>query len=294
LEELSIAYVITTMNRAGRCLDKTLASLEALEHPNCRWEIAIGDNGSTDHTRAMVEEFARRMPVPVHYVNQPKPGKCRALNAAILATSASWLALSDDDCYPQPDYLRALEKAVQTHREAAYFGGRVLLYDPTDADITTQYDNSVHIFPPYGLISPGHIHGANMCCRRSAWEQAGGFDNRFGAGTPFGSDDVEFLTRISGQGLGGAFEPSLVVLHHHGRKPGPEMRQRMLYYAEARGAFYAAALGIPSMRAKILRFWLGTTQANIRKGDWDTIKGEIRGAWGLWRTPKEVNLPEKN
>lgn len=67
-----ISVVIPTYNSAP-VLGTTLDHLARQDYPRDKFEIVVLDDGSTDHTRQVVD---RRAPhLPVRYVHQPNAGR---------------------------------------------------------------------------------------------------------------------------------------------------------------------------------------------------------------------------
>ena len=60
---LTVTVAIPTYNRAD-FLRQTLAGLVTQQFPRDHFEILVLDNNSTDHTRAVVAEFASAHPAP--------------------------------------------------------------------------------------------------------------------------------------------------------------------------------------------------------------------------------------
>src|SRR6266571_194474 len=92
-----VSVIIATRNRAA-LLAETLDALSRQRWPRDGFEIVVADNGSTDHTRALVESVAGRTSVPaVQYLYVVEPGKSHAVNAALRFARGDLLAFTDDD-----------------------------------------------------------------------------------------------------------------------------------------------------------------------------------------------------
>jgi glycosyltransferase involved in cell wall biosynthesis len=235
-------------------------------------ELIVVNNGSTDNTAEIIENFQQNSPFPIINVLEPKAGLSNARNAGIIASSGRVIAFTDDDCYPQPDLLREATAAFDTNR-FSYCGGRILLYDNTDAKFACNYKEVFKLIPPFSFLRAGEIQGANMVIKRDLIEKIGLFDPMLGAGTKFRCEDIEYCARASLAGYWGAHVPSLVVYHHHGRKPGPEIENLKLENDYARGAYYAKFI----LKGKInyLSGWIETTisgRENI------SVRKELKGA----------------
>ncbi len=120
--QFSIA--ICTWNRAD-LLRRALASHAAgAIPPGLEWELIVVDNGSTDHTPAVVAEFADRL--PLCYVVEPTRGLSHARNAAVRAARGEYVVWTDDDVLVGAGWLAGYADAVAWWPEAAVFGGPIL------------------------------------------------------------------------------------------------------------------------------------------------------------------------
>jgi glycosyltransferase involved in cell wall biosynthesis len=63
--------------------------------PVCDWEIVLVDNGSTDHTRSIIEEAASDLPIRRCY--EPQAGLSRARNAGLREAAGEYILWTDDD-----------------------------------------------------------------------------------------------------------------------------------------------------------------------------------------------------
>lgn len=90
----SFTIFIPTYNRAS-LLPRAFSSIEAQD---CRdFEVLIIDDGSTDETRQIVEEWRGRVDFPVHYHFQPNQGKPAAHNTAIALANGFFTVILDSD-----------------------------------------------------------------------------------------------------------------------------------------------------------------------------------------------------
>ncbi len=91
------------------------------------FELLLVDDGSSDSTPAIIEEFARADP-RVRPLRLPHGGLIRALNFGIEEASAPWIARFDADDIALPHWLEVLWAARQRYPEAVLFhgGGKTL------------------------------------------------------------------------------------------------------------------------------------------------------------------------
>ncbi len=65
------------------------------------------------------------MRLQIHYVREDRPGKSRALNAALRIAQGKLMVFTDDDVVPQPDWLSQLYSAAQRYPDVNIFGGQI-------------------------------------------------------------------------------------------------------------------------------------------------------------------------
>jgi len=117
---LRISVVIVTRNRA-RYLEGCLKALRQLSRkPE---EIIVIDNGSSDETASVIEEFAGKN--PVRYIYEEQEGISRARNTGVKAATGEIVAFVDDDAMADPDWLSGIEAAFLENPEVGIVGGAI-------------------------------------------------------------------------------------------------------------------------------------------------------------------------
>ncbi|MCC2975216.1 glycosyltransferase family 2 protein [Sphingomonas sp. PL-96] len=269
---MDISLIICTRNRAAQ-LGPCLEAVAGLRFDGS-WELVMVDNGSTDATRATIEAFRVRVPFPVRIVHQPVPGLGNARNAGIAAAESALVAFTDDDCYVAPDLLTRVVAAF-AQPDLGYVSGRILLHDPSDYPATINESTQPLRFPPGRYLAPGAIRGANLAFRRAALDAIGWFDPLFGSGARFPAEDVDAAGRCSLHGWAGAYDPSITVSHHHGRK-ARHVRGLFRDYDYGRGAYHAKLLLHDRAAGAALRGWAGLPRRMRARPS--TLWWEVAGA----------------
>lgn len=129
----SVEVIITTYN-STRALHLTLISLELQSmQPD---GLCIADDGSGPETKALIDEWAARLPYPVRHVWHEDNGfeKCRILNSAIESSAAEFLIFLDGDVLIHPDFLKRHFDLRQRGRYST--GSLIRLDDQATQDLT--------------------------------------------------------------------------------------------------------------------------------------------------------------
>src|SRR5438067_2246813 len=118
-----VTVAICTFNRA-ESLRRTLESLGAMQVPDdIDWEVLVVNNKSTDHTDAVIADFAERLPIRREY--EERPGQSNARNRAIGTAKGDYIIWTDDDVVVDRGWLAAYADAFRSRPEAAVFGGPI-------------------------------------------------------------------------------------------------------------------------------------------------------------------------
>ncbi|HEY7658449.1 MAG TPA: glycosyltransferase family 2 protein [Burkholderiales bacterium] len=118
------AVIITTYN-TPKALAAVLEGYLAQDAHD--FELIVADDGSTDDTRRVIEDYARRAQFPLHHVWQEDRGfrAAAARNRALAAARADYIIFSDGDCVPSRHFVATHRRLAEPGRFLA--GNRVLL-----------------------------------------------------------------------------------------------------------------------------------------------------------------------
>lgn len=254
-----ISVVICTYNRAEQ-LPRCLSSFEKIEtqHP---WELIVVDNNSSDHTSDVVNNFAKSSSVKLKLVKEVQQGLGSARRCGVTHASYNIVALTDDDCYPSPNYIDALyisfEKHLKNNSNLGFIGGRVELFDKRDLPITIQTSRQLKVYNQNTIVKPGQIHGANFAFYKHVIEEVGSFDPLFGSGARFPCEDIDLMANCLAAGYIGIYDPDVVVYHDHGRRTKEDLVKLEESYDIGRGAFLCkhVVLG-KGLRFQYFKYWL--------------------------------------
>ncbi|WP_347330617.1 glycosyltransferase family 2 protein [Marinimicrobium locisalis] len=118
---MKLSVIMTTYN-SPVWLEKVLWGYSAQTHTD--FDIVIGDDGSTNETREMIDRLREETGLAITHLWQEDDGfrKCRILNKCILEASSEYLVFTDGDCIPRKDFLavHASEARPGTYLSGGY------------------------------------------------------------------------------------------------------------------------------------------------------------------------------
>lgn len=202
--EPSVGVVIATRDRADS-LATTLEHVTALPE---RPPVLVVDNGSTDHTRAMIAERFPQVRVLAHSANRG----ALARNDGVRALEVPYIAFSDDDSWWRPGALARAGRVMTEHPRLGLLAAQVRVGpderpDPINAALAASTAGWADDLPGpevFGFLACAAV------VRRSAYLQAGGFHPVIF----FGGEETLLAYDLAANGWGVAYCPE-VVAHHH-------------------------------------------------------------------------------
>jgi glycosyltransferase involved in cell wall biosynthesis len=230
MKVMSASILICTYNRA-QMLRETLAAVQALQRPpECDVEIVVVDNNSSDDTARVIAEATQQPGIPIVSAREPEQGKSFALNRGLKIVRGDVVALTDDDVWPDPDWLVHIVADFRA-RDVTFVFGKVLprwARQPPPEILTPRADC---IWGPLAIVDYGDLPadyqpdtpgqrlpiGANLSFTRSALCAIGGWRTDLGKvnGTLISGADHEIFMRLRRHGLySGYYEPAVMVRHY--------------------------------------------------------------------------------
>jgi glycosyltransferase involved in cell wall biosynthesis len=224
---MDFSVIICTYNRSHNlpnCIDY-LARQQGVE--NFDWEVLIVDNNSSDNTRQVVEDLARKSPLRLRYVFEPQQGLNYARNRGIEESDSRYFCYVDDDILVDPHWLAALYQALET-KDADAVGGRIHL-DP-DIKLPPWITPEVQGFlgyQDYGeepFMMDGksqYPYGGNMSINRRVVDRIGMFNPKLGRkgegrsrNELFKGAETDYFHRLAATGNARIYyEPGAIVYH---------------------------------------------------------------------------------
>jgi glycosyltransferase involved in cell wall biosynthesis len=208
-----ITIIICTRNRA----DDLRETLDAIGRCDVRAgrkvEMLVVDNGSTDHTKAVIESAV--MPsINVKYLYQPKAGVSWARNMATAAAKGEAILCTDDDGRPCRDWIVGMTEPLLNGDADAIAGGITLAPHLERPWMTPSYRGRLATTAEMRPDDPGCMVGGNMAFHRRVLTRVPSFDIELGPAGLGSYDETLFSWQIiqAGFRLKSAFDAN--VEHH--------------------------------------------------------------------------------
>ncbi|MES2694260.1 MAG: glycosyltransferase [Verrucomicrobiota bacterium] len=262
---LKVTVAIPTYNRAD-FLRQTLAGLTQQQFPRDHFEILVIDNNSTDHTLAVVEEFASAHPAP-RYFRERLQGLDYARNRAIVEARGEIIVFGDDDILVKPDWLAQMAVpliADTATRRIGAVGGEVIPVFPDGLpDWVREWHAPLAFRSDLGPVEAKHSPmGANLAFPLWIFEKLGRFHTALdrAAGNYFSGGDSEMIRRVRAAGLEVWFAPGAAVQHQMPASRTTFRYARRHAFDSARSRVIDRA-GLPGAKGYLAGRWI----ANIAK-----------------------------
>lgn len=212
----SLSIIIPTYNRAA-VLSKALEGYLGQSRPELIRELIVIDDGSTDDTEAVVQEFNKRSDFAIRYLRQSNKGPAAARNFGIREAVSDLVLFSDSDIVPARDLV---EQHMEWHRRNPLLTSAVLGYVTWPAEIRpTPFmrwygEDRIFAFRHLRNKQEADFHffyTCNVSLKTEFLRSAGQFDEDFKTAA---YEDIELAYRLSKRGLKILYNPAAVGYHY--------------------------------------------------------------------------------
>jgi GT2 family glycosyltransferase len=225
----------------GDRVDSLRRCVEAVANGTTRpARLLVVDQSGGTTLRTAVEAIAAA--VPIELVAQPRLGLAASRNLALDRLADGIVAVTDDDCVPDREWLSAIARAFAADPSLAAVTGPVLPLPATPRrtePVSSRSRSEAGVFS--GRVAPWHVGtGGNMALNPA---RLGGlrFDERLGAGTPGqAGEDIAMIDRLLARGERIRYEPEAIVCHE--RQSSARRRASRYGYGHGVGAMIGLGL----------------------------------------------------
>jgi glucosyl-dolichyl phosphate glucuronosyltransferase len=182
---VKLSVIVPTRNRVDR-LKRFLDSLKRQTLSVNSFEVIVVDNGSSDHTKSVVQSFAPSL--PLSYSFKEEPGLHVGRHEGMRLAQTGILVYADDDVEAEPTWLEAINDSFDDPA-VTLVGGNVFpaFEESPPAWLKCLWERHVYKGQALGALSvldfgkgrfeidPGYVWGCNYSIRRDILLRAGGF-----------------------------------------------------------------------------------------------------------------------
>ena len=234
IHEPELSIVVLTYNR-HQLLRDCLQSLMEQDIASQQIELVVADDGSTDATSRVVEEFRRKHPRLV-YVRQPHKGIPATRNLGIRHATGRLVAIVADDYILAPDYATTILRFFEEHPHAEIVRFKIIAsrddifsrlshfyYEISfmnrllpQPELTDNFEKLKRYFkrlpvPKTEITAEHGLEAAGAAAfRRSVFDKAGLFDEDLLRG-----EDTDYTRRLKAIGISVYYNPFHEVRHQY-------------------------------------------------------------------------------
>lgn len=267
----TFTIVVPTHGRAGS-LRRCLEALAVQTLPPADWDAIVVDDGGREDLEPLVEAVRERMRVEL--IRQPQSGPASARNAGAAAATGRYLAFTDDDCVPAPDWLAALARAFE-RSPGDMLGGATVngVRGNPYSDVSQAIVSYLYEYYNRGGAAR-FLTSNNMAVPAERFRTLGGFSQGYRLAA---AEDRDLCERWLHAGYSMALVPDAIVEHHHVLGLRTFWQQHFHYGRGAHGFHRSRAeQGRAPMGTEPLGFYLGLLRYPFLR--WDLLSGAHRAA----------------
>jgi len=171
-----VSVVIAAKNESEN-LTRHLPGILNQDYP--KYEVILINDQSTDGSDFIINDFLKEYPQLVSFSTVDKKGKKNALSLGIQNAKYPWILCTDADCNPNSEHW--IKSMIRTHANADLILGYGP-YQPCSSFLNAFIEYETwYIAVQYmsaALQNCAYMGvGRNLCFRKSAWEEVGGYQS---------------------------------------------------------------------------------------------------------------------
>ncbi len=218
-----VSIIIPVFNKADLTKQCLIELARVTERVN--YEVIVVDNDSSDETA----DFLSSLSGDIQVITNPENfGFAKACNQGAAAAKGKYIVFLNNDTIPRPGWLASLVDEVDSHKEVAVVGSKLLYPDDTIQHAGVAFSRfsqlPYHIFrgvpENWSVVNIRRefqsVTAACMLVRKDVFEKIGGFDEGF----VNGFEDVDLCLKVRQIGKKVVYQPESCLYHLESQSPG--------------------------------------------------------------------------
>ena len=144
------------------------------------WECIIVDDGSTDGSAAICEEY------PFRIIHQANVGVAAARNKGVVESTGEYLCFLDADDWWKPEFLAEIDKLIVAYPDAGIYATNYIYFKPGKTHVALNMPTGIICYPEAYLENESMpIWTGATCMPRRIFDEMGGFPEGIKLGEDF-------------------------------------------------------------------------------------------------------------
>jgi glycosyltransferase involved in cell wall biosynthesis len=222
------SIIVPTHNRPYQ-LAICLEAIVNQTYPSSNFEVIVIDDGSKSPIAPAVSRFHDRLNLTL--ITQPNRGPALARNTGAAKAQGRYLAFTDDDCAPAPDWLQKLEERFDSISDIMV-GGKTINVLTGNAYSTASQVLISYLYEYYNADKNNarFLTSNNIAVSTKSFRALGGFDPGYPSAA---AEDRDFCDKWQCRGHHMIYAPEVIVYHRHNLSLRSFLMQ---HFAYGRGA----------------------------------------------------------
>jgi len=267
--------VIIPVRNGGAALERCLAAIRDQDPGPWRFEVLVVDNGTPEDTRQRVSGFPGTT-----LLFEKQTSSYAARNLGVASSRGRFLAFTDADTEPAPDWLRRGADALHAGGGGRLAAGQVEITLPQPPGLLAIYDKMHNMLQERYVREGGYGVTANLFVTRALAKATGRFAEDWVSGA-----DVDFCRRATAGG-GELVYLAEALVRHPARTTFAQFREKKIRTGRGRARLRP---GLPALLLSIpLLFWPGVHafrsrfQAGLQLGPFRALGIQLLHWLGKW------------
>lgn len=146
------------------------------------WECVVVDDGSTDDSAAIVQEYADRVTI----IRQPNAGVSAARNKGVAVSTGEYLCFLDADDWWAPEFLTEMDELINAYPDAGLYATNYIYYKPGKTHVALHMPTGYINYPKAYLENDSMpVWTGATCMSRKVFDEMGGFQKDIKLGEDF-------------------------------------------------------------------------------------------------------------